>query len=360
MDIALASFGDATKLSQMKLLPSQKTCKIPRSYALFRAEVTHNERLSSIAWCTSTTFGFLDPKDSLYYYLRCAGAGHCMPVTQLIPWDGSGDDINIPPNSKMLLKAALGSGGDSLYFVTSAEQVLHVMQSHAAKAQNTPDFNDTLASLYGKVPSWSLQELLTSYLPNMQQKCQIRAYVVTVGQHLYLYKSYEVRFPLWKEEDPNAPKTPYVSADLEFCGDSGAVPYNANRSKASTERYELSEVCSDATISTSITDTMRCAFTALREPIHEKMESDMRQKQADWGIDFEPDPVLLAVGGVDLLLDNNRQPKIVEINNNPAMPQQHKHMSEKYRMHLVNMVRGIVNLGISTSQFEEYGFEQIW
>lgn len=355
LDAAIASFGgDVSKVPRMHLLPSQHQKKVPRSYALFRVEATNENGVSSIVWCTSAAFAFLDPKDSLFCHLMRSGAEKCMPQTHLISWDSK--DIGIAPNRKMLLKAALGSGGDSLYFVSNKDQVLHIIRTHADKARSTPNFKESLMETYGRIPYWSLQELLTSFLPGMNQKCQIRAYVIAVGQHLYLYKSYEVRFPYWREDHCASP-SPYVSADLEFCGESGATPYNANRSKASTERYVLSEVCFDDTIQNNITNTIHFAFNALKDKIKEKMDEDNRLTVEQWGAEFCPPPTLVAVAGVDLLLDGV-ETKIVELNNNPAMPQAHKHMSDSYRGHIIDMVHDIIKLGMGCDDCLR--FENIW
>lgn len=56
----------------------------------------------------------------------------------------------------------------------------------------------------------------------------------------------------------------------------------------------------------------------------------------------------MAVAGVDILIDSSSyEPKIVELNNNPAMPQEGKQMTSGYRQHLSELARNIIGLGLT-------------
>ena len=103
---------------------------------------------------------------------------------------------------------------------------------------------------------------------------------------------------------------------------------------------------------------MHCAFNALRYGIKDKMKEDIRVSVEQWGSNLRPSPVLIAVAGVDLLLDGAKS-KIVELNNNPAMPQPHKHMSDRYREHLIEMVHDVISLGMGCCDDCEK-FDMIW
>ena len=347
-----------------------------------------------IVQTTSPCFEFLDPKDALYRHLSQAQASDVMPHTALISHDC--DDISDIPNLQQftspeknfaLLKAPLGSGGDSLYFVSSASDVLSIIRAHHQKAVETPGFIDGLLTQHGSVPSWSLQKVIPSVILGNGRKCQVRAYIIYCNSELYLYTGYEVRQPMWIGGEPSAKEdivTPTLQADLDFCVhcSDGALPYNFGRSKTHTERMTMSEA--DGNLGSlytqeKVTKVMLVAFKALKSKIISKSIHESTSDRAFF--ERKSSPVHLAdddesmechinkglmlqmknescalcmaemgIIGADLIVEEfTMRPYLVEINNNPAMPAQHKTMSEGYRQHLVEFVGAIVSLGISAA-----------
>lgn len=333
------------RVQRMKELPSHEYFQSRRGYALFRVEFVKNGTVFS-AWATSPAFESLDAKDSLYQAFSSVQVADVMPHTKLLPWNcESEEQIGELPTSPALLKAPLGSAGDCLYFVNSAMDILTVIKNHKARAEAVPNFLEGLIEKYGAVPSWSLQELFPTLVLNNSRKCQLRAYLVYCGGELYLYADYEIRQPLWEEEDP--PKTyqisPLLQVDLDVCQNSTAIPYNHRRSKPSTSRLMLSEVeeLQDKHIDERVTALIYKAFHPLKESIQSAAIVEIPDNIPHFS------GVEMAVAGLDILLDSSTfEPKIVELNNNPAMPQEGKKMTTRYRNHLLDLVRNIVLLGL--------------
>jgi hypothetical protein len=197
------------KLRRAKELPSLQrgdtlAQALFRQYALFRAEYVHlsADAETNSAWASSEAFGFLDAKDALYRNLSLNGAGELMPKTQLLQWNYgidcdlkyTGQVVESLPSEPALLKAALGSGGFGLYFVQNATDIQKIVRAHAIRANSYPEFLESLRKRYdGQIPDWSLQSLINISRLDGGQRCQIRVYVVTCGDRLYMYKGFEVR-----------------------------------------------------------------------------------------------------------------------------------------------------------------------
>jgi len=352
--LGLGQLGDSTKravtkCSRARDLPSQQHGR--PEYALFRVERESGTEAVRGVWCTSKALEFLDAKDALYEHLP----PETMPETILLDWDCTCDDGNIKSflqrhSNKVLLKAALGSGGSGLYFVDSCEDVLAVMQGHAARAQREEGFLDKLRlENGGRVPKWSLQALLQPVLVSWR-KSQVRAYIVFIEgddddePHCYFYSSFEVRLPNWEAETATAAHTAMDDYESEVCGGGGAVPYNRGRIKADTERLLVSECAELSGAQEAIEKTITAAFSSLR-PALVRRKGDSNRAY-----------VKVAVIGADLLLEQRCCPgdsssllvaKILEVNNNPAMANPEKHrMSLLYKEHLVTFFHGLVELSM--------------
>lgn len=332
-----------TRCSRARDLPSQQQGR--PAYALFRVE--SGSEAERGVWCTSTALEFLDAKDALYEHLPA----EAMPDTLLLDWDCISDDGSIEKflltHDKVLLKAALGSGGSGLYFVDSCEAVLAVLKGHAARAQREDGFLDKLRlDNGGRVPRWSLQTLLTPVLVG-GRKSQVRAYIVFIEDddqpHCYFYSCFEVRLPNWEAEIATADYTTMDDYEREVCGGSDAVPYNRGRIKADTERLLLSECAELTGAQEAIEKTLTSAFRVLR--------SELTTRKGISNSAY----VKVAVVGVDLLLehcgggaeDSSLVASILEVNNNPAMANPLKHrMSLLYKEHLGTFFHDLTELSM--------------
>lgn len=433
-----------SKLSRFRDLPSQifttSTRKPP--YSLFRIEITNQSRLISLAWVDSPIFEFLDPKDALFRHLQQTCNENFMPETSLIPSDisttldllailnnskfletqeSNHDENNIKFKDKFLLKAALGSGGFGLYFVDNVDAVLEVIKGHAERAAKFPGFTDGLKQKYGgHVPYWSLQRLILPVRTRINasnRKTQVRAYVISCNDKMFIYKNFEVRVPYWGEEslsndddddDDTAPpissqapgqllhalkKTWSHEVENEFVGKGDARPYNECRRKADTERLMINEipelVDAHGTIEAVVLSSMHALKPAMEAHLDlTRSSASSPPSRADCIKTYESgviktteDSVVcdgimsssMAIAGIDLVVEYKASAEgkgkysayIVEFNNNPAMPDGTKKMSECYRSHLVSFVGGLMELGLSaldsdSAKNSEDIFQRIW
>lgn len=358
------------------------------TYALLRVDVvvpSSGSRTKSTTIqlrASSESFGYLDPKDALYREVAAAQAQPCMPNTHLIAWDTESEvSQSVFPSCPALLKAALGSGGFGLYFVYTPRDIQEVVLAHRRRAEGVPGFLDGLRRDYGTVPDWSLQQLVPSVrMRSMDgRRCQLRAYVVECNGLLYLYDTYEARVPWWNidldqvlqdelalsrqtssgppvgNDAVAPPAAPRWSAEVEneCCGAGNARPYNEQRNKGRTERYLIEEVpeLNHSAVRAAIHNCVRSCMQAIKPGVLQRSKGAVTSTPSSSGSEIAPST--LAIAGVDLLISGDCAAGftavIVEINNNPAMPAPHKHMSPLYRAHLVDMAANIMKLGVSAA-----------
>lgn len=360
-------------------LPSQQVSKEKATYALFRVEIGGCVDRIIRSYATSLCFVHLDPKDALLLEMKAVYVEHCMPKTVMLEWDSEeAVDVELFPTRPALLKAALGSGGFGLYFVYTPNDVVEVMKAHKKRAEGVEGFLDGLRRDYTTVPRWSLQQLVPSVrVANQNRKCQLRAYVVECNGALYLYHEYEVRIPCWdidldavladelrmSMESPAAAMSDEAlcsrwsyEVENECCGRGNARPYNEQRNKGKTERYLVDEIPELSGCKDAMTRVLRESMKAMKERILSRNSGDVKSSSST-----------MAIAGVDLLVSrkdpseinedsSNPDPfnaYIVEVNNNPAMPHPDKHMSTKYRQHLVKLVSSILKLGLRRAAPED-------
>lgn len=346
---------------------------------------------------------FLDPKDELFRLAVTVGAPHCLPKSQLLTWDCENEsDVDDFPSIPALLKAPLGSGGFGLYFVYSKYDVLEVIRCHKKRAVEAAGFIDRLLKDYQRIPAWTLQQLVPSVKIKDFDLCktQLRSYVVLCNGSLFLYPTIEVRLPFWdidldsvlsKEllETGKGAKGPSWSdpVEAECVGRGHARPYNEGRNRKLTRRVLLSELtgcelegakeavhrCVAAFFKAAcpvISQRAKDATTTSTSTDEEKGRLSERDcagceiggKGQESLLTVEVRSQSLAIIGVDLVVcrEERRPDKmrayIVEVNNNPAMPQPGKHsMSPAYKSHLEEMATAILSLGLSQCMHESSG-----
>lgn len=394
-EAVMTIFSRSKKCTTFKELASQQNRpKSKPSYALFRVESEHPK---ASCWADGKCFEFLDAKNSLFDHLQHRGAQDTMPLTRLIPWDVHMEfEVGLLPSQPCLLKAACGSGGYGIYFVNNEEDAKRIIVAHAKRANSFDNFVENMRKDFGgQIPQWSLQQLLQSVKVKDNLRCQIRVYVITCGDRLYMYTDQEVRIPSWgnkdvdkmfailaEEYDENAGADNLSDLELfeiECCKGGTARPYNRDRVKAETMRYMLEEIEEVAHMHAAIADCVRTAMVALQPSIMAHM-GDQGDAGAS-GVDAEDtakdssdETIHMAIAGIDLLLSDDEVrrpnegldgsqmvlvPKILELNNNPAMASPGKLMSDKYRSHLVLLVTRIMELGLSGG-LHHPAFERLW
>ena len=335
-------------MTSTKGLPS-KQFNLPRRYALFQIEwIPNGHSQIQALWITSPLFEEIDAKDQLYAIFNEYRSA--MPPTLLLPWDLSDESLIEWNDYPALLKAPLGSGGNSLYFVNSPKDVISIVKSHAHQAASIPQFLDSLRMQYHRIPSWSLQKVVNS-IRFHQQKCQFRVYLIALKDQIFAYHQVEVRLPLWDDQPSDSNASVALVFDQKMCQNSTALPYNHKRNKTETKRFVLEELRDLPTdvIQQNIKQLMKDAFSILAQyfqHLYRKYESESSSHTSTLNLRQ------LAIAGVDIMVDEDCRPYIVELNNNPAMPASSKQMSFAYRSHLIRFVKDIILFGIDGDEHD--------
>jgi hypothetical protein len=211
----------------------------------------------------------------------------------------------------------------------------------------------------------------------------VRAYVA-LCEHgdrvgVYLLRDLEVRMPSWDvdldqtlatspqahgavEKPADGAEAGRLAADFasgqtlsmeEFeevcCAGGVGRPYNQDRNKADTERVMLHEVPELAAANDLVLATVRDAMMALQPAIVARRTRDALTKEGH----AAANRTQMAVAGLDLLVEREQPDSgafrayLVEINNNPAIPQQHRKRSPLYHAHLVRTVANMIRLGLA-------------
>lgn len=403
----LSRDANALQVNRSMLLPSMNGSKQRLGYALFRVESSDGKS----AWASSLAFAFLDAKDSLYRSLLSVGSSDVMPHTKLVDWDVTEEtSLGEFPQYPALLKAACGAGGFGLYFVYSPADVIHVIKKHASKAFEEENFLERLKSDHkGTIPQWSLQSLVRSVVLYEKYRCQLRVYAIICNSSCFMYTQIEVRIPSWGDDsidslvsngahrDSNnnsfsesnraSEETEQTEAAIrtqslvdqfenDCCSGSHARPYNRGRVKTETTRKLLEEVPEIVHMKDAIHSCIRRAMTALQPVIAAELAAT---HSAAANVPVPPTASFVksevAIAGIDLMLETQPAPstvtslssppmyipRIVELNNNPAMPGENKNMSDAYRNHLIEFVGSVIQLGLNEGKkCESFHFEQLW
>lgn len=179
----------------------------------------------------------------------------------------------------------------------------------------------------------------------------------------------------------------------EYCGLGHGRPYNEHRNKGQTERYLLSELPELQGCESAVTDCMVELFTKMKPVLLHRQrtsasQSGTKPSKDGLGHIFDAEAIIKAlesahlrgteeeavpadgqqctradvvIVGVDLVLNcttntvageepaRSFSAKIVEINNNPAMPAEGKNMSALYREHLVSFVGSTIALAVAAT-----------
>jgi hypothetical protein len=307
-----------------------------------------------------------------------------LPKTILIPWDvldhHSDEKPTIYslvaefPSSPALLKAPMGSGGFGIYFVYHIDDVIEVLRNHRLRAEKDSTFMASINHQYSKEDiqlCWSLQELvqpircflprnsyLSSDLDLVEHKTQVRAYVVALDGNLFLYRELETRCPLWDidldltlttENELNSRRSHSGdrpvrsqgwsdSVEEECCGKGHARPYNEQRNKRLTKRYLLRELPELVPSIHCVLSNVQVCMATLRPLLLEEAGQEAKT---------------LGIIGIDLLVSHGSKSsdyevKLVEVNNNPAMPQEDRSMSSAYRQHLATLQKSLIALSLTS------------
>lgn len=136
-----------------------------------KIEICHRSREEVIiaAHGNSSALDGLEDKDELVRTMqrcRCEDK-HLSPPSTLINWDVTheeclnvvGDKMPVLEENKdkeifVVLKEPMGSQGDGIFFVKTAEEIHEIISAHRQRAQEEENFLDKLIEEKNRIPSW--------------------------------------------------------------------------------------------------------------------------------------------------------------------------------------------------------------
>jgi hypothetical protein len=356
---------------------------------------------SCIFHCTSGALDGLDNKDTLCATLRRAGLSFVAPPSTLIEWDavveelsdatfprcigGDGDGTVSHEKRTFVLKSALGSQGQGIYFVSTLSEVMRELTIQADNARKYVGLLEEVRGRYGRLPAWVLQSEVPSLLVRGGRKCHIRSYVLVVERgsslDMYIYRKHEVRVAAMRYDassysDRGSHITNGAGKELtERCLTEDIAELNGIEEELEQYVVQMFE---------SVRQEMICSIAEARRSDCEREELENKQLSANASTYGHCKSVKFAFAGVDIMVDNSwklrskeylqdkkekwnnfrsvRDKKgnhdsavenlglqlegpfwMLELNRNPAAPPSHV-ISSKFHDHLMEVSRGAVKI----------------
>ena len=129
---------------------------------------------------SSTALDGLEDKDEMVRSLQRCKCNFVSPPSVLLSWDATRDecvnvvgkdlprlssatsssstaeedDVDYSRKPFAVLKEPMGTQGQGIFFVSTAEEIHTTIQQHYQKAVDAPDFLDSLIASKGRIPSW--------------------------------------------------------------------------------------------------------------------------------------------------------------------------------------------------------------
>lgn len=171
-----------------------------------------------------------------------------------------------------------------------------------------------------------------------------------------MYAPMEVRIPSWTQDEEAVITSVAVDFDQAMCEGSDARPYNSNRIKSATARFTFEEVEELQThgLQNRIKERIIASFQLLKSSITAKFTAAPKSNCAEFEL------TQLAVAGIDMMVDKEYNPYIVELNNNPAMAPCNREMSPAYRAHLIEFIQRLVLFAEQNEGETSQHFIKIW
>jgi len=357
----------------------------PRQPCTLRMEFISSSNDSSVkirgAHGISNTLQNLEDKDEFARVLSRWTCENICPLTLLLPWDAAdgglhqaesqqkwnlfclqirakfpqiSDNLSLQKNSGCLvLKAALGSQGDGIYFLDSLNEICNILKQHKKRALEEKGFLESLYNYKGRIPCWVLQaEIYPPLLLQEGKKFHLRSYILIIESPTnsnedhasdksfsmcksYVYHHHEVRIasePVQKETKP---------ADCQ--NESKPLPSLRNR-----KAYITNGAGSDS--------TQRCLLHQTPELKSLNLGSKLEKFLAKlFSIDLLPEinlqlkkskstylPITkFAIAGVDVMMDANGQLFVLEVNVNPAAPPENV-LDKSFHDHLIEFMHSLI------------------
>ena len=251
---------------------------------------------------TSSAMDHLDDKALLCVALRAAGVAADAPPTTAIAWDADAGDVSLPASDGdgggddelYVLKPAGGYGGFDVRFTRDAAVVARVVAEQAALTAELPFHCDR-----DYIPGFVLQSHVRSLPVRGGRKFHLRGYVVATHRGWFVHERAEARIaPL-----------PMAAADADDDAAAFRAAHVTNGAGGtSTERCLASDpkLAEDvgADVEARLRSFLRRVFGALKATAPAAT----------------PDEGAFAVGAADVMVDERRRFRLLELNVNPSAP----------------------------------------
>lgn len=296
---------------------------------------------------SSAALDGLEDKDELIRTMQRCRCDHknISPPSLLINWDVSHEEClnlvgkelpclagNQLKDKYVVLKKPMGSGGDGVFFVRTAEEIHVIVEAQQKRAHDDPGFLDELIAAKGRIPSWVLQaEVHPCLLIKGRRKFHIRTYVVVLEMlyspdllEAFIFNRHEVRIaglPVPVEE---------VDRDRGIHITNGGLT-------DSTERILLDEV--EELTSRGMKEKIELFVgTTFGKDIIQDMAGRIRVSANDC-----PTACKFAVAGLDLMVTEDNRIYLLEVNANPAAPREAT-VTGRFKTHLQGFMHDLTTL----------------
>jgi hypothetical protein len=352
--------------------------------ATLKIEITNPQTgiLEYVVHGTSSALDGMEDKDEFVRTLqrcRCDNL-NLSPPSILLSWDITKEEChnvlgsNLPTlleNSSEIkyavLKEPMGSQGQGIYFVSSAEEIHEIIDEHRVRAQSESDFLDNLIAVKGRIPSWGklpwsyarrgllepysltddrqflplcdppvLQaEVYPALLIKSRRKFHIRTYLVILEKlghrdvlDLVIYNRHEVRIagvPVPENDTERDPVSHITNGALSDA----------------TERVMLHEVDE-----LTRREVQRKTEVFVAETFGKHLLPDMERRINQSANQEGGSNVLLrkfALAGLDIMVTEDNRIYLLEVNSNPAAPPEWT-VHGTFREHLQVFLHSLVDL----------------
>lgn len=351
---AWRSWSKVDKLSQ---LPSWSRDQGNALLRMETVEVTQDENQDTLndkvtscqkpIWFAAGCFDGLGDKDNLWIVLEKLGLERFVPQTSVLPWDVSTVEDIVLPESKdnlVVLKPPLGCHGEGIVFYKSdpssalatKETILATLTVDADRARAERGFIEHLISLKGRLPGWVVQAHIKSMLLSGDRKFHLRAYICAddLQKTLFMYPTIEVRIA-------------EMAYNQDDCNDRAAHITNGAggdriRRALAREVPELEPM--QDTLCEFIQDLL--SEPAFREAVFDPAHRPPQREQRFTG--------RFAVGALDLMIDEDGRPYILEVNARSPGCAPEGTGSPEFQAHMQALAYDLLRMGASAVRKEDF------
>jgi hypothetical protein len=255
-----------------------------------------------------------------------------IPLSILLPYDCHlvpSYDFSFP-SIPAVLKTAMGSCGDGVWFVFDKEEVMEKVKSNYERAHAEPNFMESIMFQCQRIPAWVLCEEIKSFRIMGNRKFHLRTYVLVLepidnaqNPLVFIYnRHHEVRVAA------------QAMSDID-CGKRERKEHITNGAQGSeTIRLLLDNVPEICHLRPRLENFVAETFgNLLIKEFKERINLDR--------IVRVPSREKFAICGLDVMVDREQNFQILEVNRNPAAPPSNVIEDPGFKEHLVSFARDL-------------------